>query len=115
MEKSCSYYNSAFTYNWILFHKHHFYLGFKSFDNWIKELEKFKTEFDGYKILLGHTKPASFNIVQENIEYLNTVKAIYGRSPNFSLFKSALIQAFPDYKGERTLDLAKEDLYPNDQ
>jgi glyoxylase-like metal-dependent hydrolase (beta-lactamase superfamily II) len=96
----------------FLFSKTHLFLGEKTFDTWIKTLEDLKTSFNGYTIFVGHGKPGDSRLFQENIDYLRYAIESYNNNGNFSTFKDAMVQKYPDYNLPSILDLAANALYP---
>ncbi|SEK40037.1 Glyoxylase, beta-lactamase superfamily II [Chitinophaga rupis] len=88
----------------IVYNKIHLFIS-GNLDGWRKALRKIEHESE-YKIILpGHGEPAGPSILKEDLEYLDFVDKTLAASKSKEEYKSKILAAYPDYGGEKLIDI----------
>ena len=85
----------------LLYSETHLYLGNATFDNWIKSLEKIKSQYGDYEwFIQGHGEPRStVLVIDENIEYLQEANMAFAEAKgDVEKIKEQLFSKYPRYK-----------------
>jgi glyoxylase-like metal-dependent hydrolase (beta-lactamase superfamily II) len=89
----------------------HAFTGNNTFDGWVSTLQKLKADGGYDTLLVGHGKPATPELYDELIPYLQNAKKALAKSKTGEEYKAMLTVTYPDLKGAGMIDVSNHYLF----
>jgi glyoxylase-like metal-dependent hydrolase (beta-lactamase superfamily II) len=101
----------------LIYNKVYLFLGEKTtsgelcFDSWVSQLEHIK--MGGYDLVIpGHGEPDDASVIDRNIEYIQSEKALFESAESGELFLGSMMAKYPEYRIPNFLYMTNYFLFP---
>jgi len=95
----------------LVYNKVHLFIGQNTANNWQKVISELNNTKNYDVILAGHGAPASTEVYDRMLAYLDDVKTVLAESKTPEGVKNELMKKYPDYRGGLLIDISNSFLF----